>query len=308
MSVLMSVVTPVYKAETIVSELSRRVVESVSGITNNFEVIFVCDGSPDDSWGEICKVCGSDNRLKGLKLTRNFGQDYAIAAGLSEAKGDWVVVMDCDLQDNPKDIPSLYAKALEGYDVVFALRTERKDGFFKKLSSKIFYAVFNYLTDTKQDSRIGNFGIFHSKVIRCVEQMHDSVRNFTTMIHWTGFEIGYVSVSRDERFDGKSSYSLAKLFTYSKDIIVAFSNKPLTLMVKFGFLLSFFSFLVGIYYFVQYAKGVTDVVGYTSLIVSLWFLSGLIIMFMGVLGLYLSKTFDNTKHRPHFVIGEKVNF
>ena len=254
MSVLISVVTPVYKAETIVSELSRRVVESVESITNDFEVVFVCDGSPDDSWREICKVCCADKRLKGIKLTRNFGQDYAIAAGLSVAKGDWVVVMDCDLQDNPKDIPSLYEKAIDGYDVVFALRAERKDSFFKKISSKTFYAVFNYLTDTKQDSRIGNFGIFNSKVIRCVEQMHDSVRNFTTMVHWTGFNIGYVSVSRDERFEGKSSYSLAKLLAYSKDIIVAFSNKPLTLMVKFGFLLSFFSFVVGIYYFVQYAK------------------------------------------------------
>lgn len=308
MSVLISIVSPVYKAETIVAELSRRVVESVTSVTSDFELILVCDGSPDDSWKEICKVCSTDKRIKGIKLTRNFGQDYAIEAGLSVAKGEWVVVMDCDLQDDPQDIPTLYAKALEGYDVVFALRKERKDGFFKKLSSKAFYSVFNYLTDTKQDSRIGNFGIFHSKVIRCVEQMHDSVRNFTTMIHWTGFDIGYVSISRGERFDGKSAYSFAKLFSYSKDIIVAFSNKPLTLMVKLGFLLSLLAFVVGIYYFVQYTRGVTDVDGYTSLIVSLWFLAGLIIMFMGVLGLYLSKIFDNTKQRPHFVVGEKLNF
>lgn len=308
MSALISIVSPVYKAETIISELARRIVESISSVTSNFELILVCDGSPDDSWQEIIKACHSDKRIKGINLTRNFGQDYAIEAGISAAQGEWVVVMDCDLQDDPFDIPNLYAKALEGYDIVFALRKERKDSFLKKLSSKAFYSVFNYLTDTKQDSRIGNFGIFHSKVIHCMAQMHDSVRNFTTMIHWTGFSIGYVDISRERRFDGRSAYSLTKLFSYSKDIIVAFSNKPLTLMIKLGFLLSLISFFVGGYYFVQYMRGITDVNGYTSLIVSLWFLAGLIIMFMGVLGLYLGKIFDNTKQRPHFVISEKVNF
>ncbi len=308
MQPLISVVSPVYKADYLVEELVRRVVECTSEVTDNFEFVLVCDGSPDNSWNVIKKCCADDSRVKGVNLSRNFGQEYAIMAGLREARGEWIVVMDCDLQDDPKEIPNLYAKAQEGFDVVFGQRILRKDSLVKKLQSRMFYAVFDYLTDTKQSESIGNFGIFHSKVIKSMLEMNDSVRCFTTMIHWVGFKRATIPIVHEERLQGESSYSWAKLLKLSQNIIISFSNKPLLLMVRFGFFISLVSFLIGVYYLLQYLWGITDVSGYTSTIISLWLIAGLLIMFMGILGLYLSKIFDNTKQRPHYIIEEKVNF
>ncbi len=308
MQPLISVVSPVYKADYLVKELVERVVKHVSEITDNFEIVLVCDGSPDNSWNAIKQCCATERRVKGVNLSRNFGQEYAIMAGLREARGEWIVVMDCDLQDDPKEIPNLYAKAQEGFDVVFGQRIQRKDSLMKRFQSYLFYAVFDYLTDTKQSESIGNYGIFHSKVIKSMLEMNDSVRCFTTMIHWVGFKRTTIPIVHEKRSQGESSYSWAKLFHLSQNIILSFSNKPLLLMVRFGFFVSIVSFLIGIYYFVQYITGITDVSGFTSTIISLWMIAGLLIMFMGILGLYLSKIFDNTKQRPHYIIEEKVNF
>jgi len=184
----------------------------------------------------------------------------------------------------------------------------RRDSFWKRTQSCIFYALYNYLTDTKQNPNIGNFGIFNRKVVKSILAMNDSVRCFSTMATWVGFKQTTISVVHEKRHEGASSYSLKKLLKLSQNIILTFSNKPLSLMVKFGFLLSVLSFIVGLYYFVQYMLGITDVSGYTSLIISLWLIAGLLIMFMGVLGLYLSKIFDNTKKRPLYIIEEKINF
>lgn len=299
--------SPVYRAEDIVEELVRRTVHEVQSITDRFELLLVCDGSPDDSWQRIAQCCAHDSRVKGINLSRNFGQEYAISAGLREAQGEWVVVMDCDLQDNPADIQRLYAKAQEGYDVVFGQRTERKDSWMKCLQSRLFYAVFNFLTDIDHTKGVGNFGIFHSKVIASVLAMNDSVRCFTTMVHWVGYKRCTIPVVHEERYSGSSSYSLFKLLRLSGNTIVSFSSKPLTLMVYFGLLVSLLSFGVGVYYYVLYLMGETDVAGFTSIMISLWLIAGLLIMFMGVLGLYLSKTFDNSKQRPHYVVQERIN-
>lgn len=308
MQPLISVVSPVYKAENIVEELVMRITENVKSITEDFEIVLVCDGSPDASWEKIKKCCKQNSFVKGINLSKNFGQEYAITAGLAEAQGEWLVVMDCDLQDNPNEIPNLYKKAQEGFDIVFGKRALRKDSYTKRLQSRFFYAIYNYLTDTKQDANIGNFGIFHNKVIKSILSMNDSVRCFTTMATWVGFKQTTIPVVHEKRHEGTSSYSLKKLLKLSQNIILTFSNKPLSLMVKFGFILSLMSFIVGIFYFVQYMLGITDVSGFTSLIISLWLIAGLLIMFMGVLGLYLSKIFDNTKKRPLYIIEEKINF
>lgn len=308
MQPLISVVSPVYKAENIVEELVMRIVENVKSISDNYEIILVCDASPDASWEKIKQCCQQNLKVKGINLSKNFGQEYAITAGLYEAKGEWMIVIDCDLQDDPKEILNLYVKAQEGFDVVFGERKLRKDSFLKRIQSRVFYALYNYLTDTKQNPNIGNFGIFNCKVIKSILAMNDSVRCFTTMATWVGFKQATIPIVHEERYEGKSSYSLRKLLKLSQNIILTFSNKPLSLMVKFGFLLSALSFMVGLYYFVQYILGITDVSGFTSLIISLWLIAGLLIMFMGVLGLYLSKIFDNTKNRPLYIIEEKINF
>ena len=195
-NIKISIVSPVYRAEKMVHMLVERIVKSVSTITEDYEIILVNDASPDASWQMIEQKCAIDKRVKGVNLSRNFGQHYAITAGLNYAKGEWVVVMDCDLQDRPEEIPALYNKAQEGYDSVFAQRVQREDTWLKRLSSKAFYAVFGYLTDTKQDPSVANYGIYSHGVIQSILQMGDHFRYFPTMVQWVGFKKAYLPERR----------------------------------------------------------------------------------------------------------------
>jgi polyisoprenyl-phosphate glycosyltransferase len=302
-----SVVSPVYRAGNIVSELVKQVKEQLSPITEDFEIILINDASPDHSWSEIEKETAKDKRVKGLNLSRNFGQHYAITAGLNFAKGEWIVVMDCDLQDRPDEIPNLYHKALEGYDSVFAQRTERNDTLFKKLFSKLFYKLFSYLTDTKQDATVANFGIYRRCVIDAILSMHDQIRFFPTMVQWVGFRKFYLPVEHASRFEGKSTYNYKGLFRLAMNTIMGFSDKPLRLTVKVGFFITMLSVLVAIVYLGLYLSGRIQVEGFTTLILSLWFLSGFIMFILGILGLYIGRMFEKVKERPVYLIQDKCN-
>jgi polyisoprenyl-phosphate glycosyltransferase len=305
--IIFSVVTPVYGCSTSLYELYRRLCLTLETITPSFEIIFVNDSSPDNSWKAIGEIIGKDKRVKGINLSRNFGQHYAISAGLTYAKGKWIVVMDCDLQDQPEEISKLYQKALEGYDVVYGYRNDRKDGFFKVILSKLFYRLFGYLTNTRQDSHIANFGIYGRKVIEAVLSMNDSLRYFPTMVRWVGFNQASVNVEHAERAEGKSSYSFVKLLRLSMDVILAFSDKPLKLTVKIGVGISFLALVsIGIV-LMMYFTGRIEVLGYTSLIISIWLFSGIIIFFIGIVGLYIGKTFENVKKRPTFIVSDTIN-
>ncbi len=303
----LSIVSPIYRAENIVKKLVAAIEKSVSGITSDYEIILVEDGSPDRSWEVMESLSAENQKVISIKLSRNFGQHYAITAGLAEAKGEWIVVMDCDLQDVPAEIPRLLVKAQEGFDLVFAQRTERQDTFFKRLTSHVFYAIFSYLTDTKQDSSIANFGIYHRKVIAAMLSMKDHIRYFPTMSQWVGFRKAYLPVVHAAREDGKSSYTFSKLLELAFNNMVAFSDKPLRIAVKLGLYLSLFALLIGIFYLYKYANGEIIVPGYASLIVSLWLLSGIIISILGVVGIYIGKTFERVKDRPVYIIDKKIN-
>lgn len=303
----LSIISPVYQAELILRELVSRIESSVETITKDFEIILVEDHGSDNSWVEIEKIALENKRVKGIKLSRNFGQHYAITAGLDMAKGDWVVVMDCDLQDQPEEIINLYNKALEGFDIVLARRYERKDNFLKRGFSKLFYRTLGYLTGSEQDEKVANFGIYRKIVIDAVVSMRESIRYFPTMIKWVGFKSTKLNVSHDERFEGKSSYSLKRLLNLALDIILAFSDKPIRLLIKTGLMISFVSFIIAIVNFVKWLMGDISVLGYTSLIISVWLLSGFIIATLGVVGLYVGKTFEGVKNRPIYIIEKKVN-
>jgi len=288
-------------------ELVRRISESVGSITQHYEIILVNDASPDNSWNVIRAECEKDSRVKGINLSRNFGQHYAITAGLSYAKGEWVVVMDCDLQDRPEEIPNLYNKAIEGYDSVFAQRINRSDSWLKRMSSKLFYKFFSYMTETRQDASVANFGIYNRKVVESILAMGDKMRYFPTQVQWVGFRKYYMPVEHDSRLEGKSSYSLKKLFRLAFDTIVSFSDKPLRLTMNIGALITMVSFLIGLIYLIQYLCGHIAVMGYASLIISLWFICGILVFLIGVVGLYLGKTFNQTKGRPTFIVDDKIN-
>ncbi|QBZ97906.1 glycosyltransferase family 2 protein [Flavobacterium sangjuense] len=304
----LSIVSPVYKAETIIPSLVERIEKSIAKITDDYEILLVEDCGPDNSWRVIEKIAATNSRVKGIKLSKNFGQHPAINAGLSLAKGDWIVVMDCDLQDQPEEIEKLYSKAMEGFQIVLAKRSNRKDGFLKKLSSKFFFKVYSYLTDTKFDNSIANFGIYDKKVITEVLEMNDYIKSFPLFVNWVGFNSATVEVEHAERASGKSSYSYSKLLSLAFNTIISFSNKPLKLFVKFGMAMSLISFLVGIVTIFRYFSGEISVLGYSSLMVSIWFLSGVIITIIGIVGIYIGKIFDQTKGRKPFVIQKTVNY
>lgn len=303
----LSIVSPVYRAERMVDKLVEEIHASVRTITDDYEIILVEDGSPDNSWQQIEKICKNDYKVKGIKLSRNFGQHPAITAGLNASKGEWVVVMDCDLQDRPSEIPNLLNKALEGFDAVFAQRVLRQDGFLKKLSSKIFYKIFSYLTETYQDGSVANFGIYHRKVIKSVIELGDRIRFFPTMTQWVGFRRAYLPVSHNERFEGKTSYTWSKLIDLAFNNIISFSDKPLRLTVRLGIFMSIVAAILAISYLIGYFTGKITQPGFTSVIIAIMFFSGLIIFILGIIGIYLGKTFEQVKNRPNHIIDLKLN-
>ncbi len=299
-----SIVVPVYKAEDCLDELYRRLEEALRNVSDNFEIILVEDGSDDGSWDIILKLSRMDKRVKGIRLSRNFGQHYAITAGFDHCDGDWVVVMDCDLQDPPEDIPRLYQKAKEGYEVVVAKRIRRKDSFSKCLSSRFFYRIFNYLTGTDYDWRLGNFRIISRKVVVHFTSMRERLRFFGGLVDWMGFPTAYIDVEHAPRFKGRTAYNFRKLCYLATDIIVAYSDKPLRLTIYLGFSMASFAFVVGCYFLFRALKYGSVVTGWSSLIVSLYFIGGVITFTLGIIGIYLSKTFDETKKRPLYIINK----
>jgi polyisoprenyl-phosphate glycosyltransferase len=302
----LSIISPVYNGEFILGELIDRIHRVVEPLNQEFEIILVEDFSPDRSWEVIEHLAEKFPRVQGIKLSRNFGQHYAITAGLDHARGEWVVVMDCDLQDQPEEILNLYAKARQGYDVVLARRIARKDSFFKKLSSKLFYRTLAWLTGSRQDESIANFGIYHKKVIGEIVKMRESIRYFPTMVRWVGFRQTSLSVNHGANEDRESSYNFKRLFNLALDIILAYSDKPLRLTVKLGFLVSFSGFLFALFTLIKYLSGDIIVKGYASLIISLWLLAGFILMTLGIVGLYVGKTFEGVKNRPIYIVEKRT--
>jgi len=302
-----SVVIPVYNAETCLQELYRRLKVSLESITSDFEIILIEDCGQDHSWEVIADLAKHDPRVKGMRFSRNFGQHHGITAGLDSCDGDWVVVMDCDLQDQPEEIPRLYSKALEGYDVVLARRDERHDNFFKKLASRAFYKLFSYLAEIDYDARIGNFRIISRKVVMSYRLMREQLRFFVGQIDWMGFPTASIRVEHAFRFDGKSTYSFRKLSKLAASAIIAYSDKPLRLSIKLGFMISLFAFCYGIYIICRALFYGIPIMGWSSLIVSIYFIGGIIIGILGILGIYLGKTFDETKKRPLYIVKDQIN-
>ncbi|MBJ7326556.1 MAG: glycosyltransferase family 2 protein [Chthoniobacterales bacterium] len=302
-----SVVSPVYHAANLVHELVDRLRKVLGGMNASYEIVLVEDGSPDGSWPEIEKACRSYPEVRGVKLSRNFGQHYAISAALARARGARVVVMDCDLQDQPEEIPKLIATADEGYDIVLARRVIRQDSWLKRTASRLFYRVLGWLTGLNQDPAVANFGVYGSEVVAAINSMPESVRYFPTMVQWAGFRSTSVDVAHAARAGGKTSYNFKKLFALAVDISLVNSDKPLRLVVTTGFAVALIGFVLAARMLVLAFEGRVEVLGYASLIVSLWFLSGLIILIIGVVGLYVGKTFEGVKRRPPYVVAKEIN-
>jgi dolichol-phosphate mannosyltransferase len=301
-SPLISVVIPVYKAEAMLDELYRRLRDALETVSPHFEIVLVEDCGGDRSWEVIERLSQADPRVVGLQFSRNFGQHYGITAGLDQCRGDWVVVMDCDLQDAPEEIPRLYAKAQEGYDVVLALRGERQDPPLKRLTSWLFYRTFSYLADIDFDGDSGNFRIMSRQVVNNFNRMREQLRFFGGHVQWMGFPTTGIRVQHAERAEGKSTYTFAKLWKLAADTIVAYSDKPLRMAASLGLSMAALSFAVGLYLLYTALVHRSPIAGWSSLIVSLYFIGGLIIGILGIMGVYLGKAFDESKKRPLYIV------
>lgn len=303
----LSIIIPIYRAENYLIELYNRLIVTLESITQHFEIIMIDDCSDDHSWEIIIQLARSDARVKGFKFSRNFGQHYGITAGLDYCKGDWAIVMDCDLQDQPEEIPKLYQKALEGYEIVLAKRKNRKDPVIKRFFSWLFYKIFSYFLDLQYDGEVGNFRILSKKVVSTFRLMRENLRFFGGMISWMGYQTTSIDVEHAKKDNNKSTYSLQKLCKLASDSIIAYSDKPLRLAIRLGFIMAMLSFLYGSTLFIKAFIYRSPVPGWTSLIVSLYFIGGIIIVILGIIGIYLGKTFDEAKKRPLYIIEEVVN-
>lgn len=302
-----SIVSPIYRAEKILPELVRQLTDAMASSSLTYEIVLVNDASPDRSWSVMQSLLTLYPTLRVINLSRNFGQHYAIKAGVDHASGEYIVVMDCDLQDNPYEILALHQKALSGFDIVSAKRHQREDGFLKRLTSKMFFSFYSYWTETNIDGSIGNFAIYHNKVIEAYKQISERGQSLVLFTRWLGFSQASIEVKHQKRFEGKTSYNLSKLIDLAIENIISQSNKPLRISIKFGFLMTILSFAYGLYLTVR--KFMFDIpLGWTSIMVAIFFIGGLVFANLGLLGLYIGRIFDEAKERPLYIIKDKAGW
>jgi dolichol-phosphate mannosyltransferase len=302
-----SVVSPVYGCAGCLRELVARLQATLSALGESWEIVLVDDASPDSAWPVARELGAADARVKAIALSRNFGQHHAISAGLDHAKGDWIVVLDCDLQDRPEEIARLWAKAQEGHEVVFAERETRQDGWLKRTLSRGFIALLNWLSGATYDYRTANFGIYSRAVIDAVRSMGDPSPFFPIMVRWAGFRTTSIPVQHDARGDGKSSYTLRKLARLALETVLSHSDKPLRLVAAAGLIVSVVALAITAFSVLRYLHGDVTVAGYTSVIASMWLLAGVMLFCMGIIGLYVGRVFESVKRRPLYVVRERVN-
>jgi len=287
-----SIVIPVYKAENHLVELYNRLITTLKLITQDYEIIMIDDCSADRSWEVIIELAESDCRVKGYKFSRNFGQHYGLTAGLDYCRGDWVVIMDCDLQDQPEEILRLYQKAQEGYDVVVAKRHKRPETISNRIMSWSFYKIFSYFLDYHYDGSIGNFRIMSKKVVKNCREMRENLRFLGALIDSMGFSTASIEVNQAKRMKDNSSYTFKKKCKLASEAIIANSDKPLRLSVKLGCCISLLALI--------------SIPVANNIIVSIYFIGGLIIANLGIIGIYLGKAFNEIKKRPLYIIDKST--
>jgi dolichol-phosphate mannosyltransferase len=303
----LSVVVPVFNEGSIIVELVKRVKTNVKLITEDFEIILVDDGSEDETWKFIENETRQEKRVKGIKFSRNFGHHYAITAGLHNSTGEWVVVMDGDLQDRPEVIPQLYKKSQDGFDVVFVSRQNRPEKLYYRIAQKVFYWTLKTLSGIDFDSRQANFSIINKKVVKAFKDFPENARFYGSTIKWLGFKRSFILADHGTRYSGKPSYTFKKRVKLALDIILSFSERPLKFAIALGLIMSTISIFLALWIVYGTFKWGYSVIGWSSGIVSILFSSGIILTVLGIIGIYLGRIFQEVKGRPLFVISESQN-
>ncbi len=302
-----SVVIPTLNEESIILEIVNRVIISLIDISTDYEIIFIDDGSRDLTWSKIVESGVKNPRVKGIKLSKNWGQHIAISSGLKFSTGEWVVVMDGDLQDRPELIPELYYKALEGYDSVFVSRFGRHETFTYRIFQKIFYFIVNILSGLKLDSDQANFSINHRNVVNSYNNLSEQSRFFSISSKWLGFKRGKIKGEQGIRFDGISSYTLRSRIKLATDVILSFSDRPLKVGILIGILMSITAFVYSLRILFLYYFSSQNISAWASLMITVLLSSGIILIVLGIVGTYIGKIYNEVKKRPLFVVEKYLN-
>ena len=303
----LSVVVPVYRCDECLIALQTRLRAALQSIGTSYEILYVDDRSPDGAWNTLLGLAETDGHVRALRLSRNFGQQAAITAGLTHSRGLFTVVMDCDLQDPPESIPDLYAKAQEGYDIVLVRRAERRHSLRRRLGARVYAKMLRALAGVEISSAYGAFSIVSKRARAAFLEIKDSDRHYVPILHWLGFERAEIEVQHAERFAGTSAYSLRELVGHAMQGIFFQTTTLLRWIVYAGFLLALSGAMLAVSFVVTYlffSPGIPP--GWTSLVVLLLVIGGFIIISTGVTGLYIGKIFSQVKERPLFIVEQEI--
>jgi len=307
-SILLSIVLPVLNEEAVLKIAYERLKKVAASLPGTCEFIFIDDGSTDNSLAVLEGLAQADQQVKVISFSRNFGHQIAITAGCDHCTGQYVVIMDCDLQDPPELIPALIAKAQEGYDVVYAMRrTRAAETWFKRMTAFIFYRLFAKLTNIQMPLDTGDFRLINRKVLLTLRGLKERNRFMRGLVSWVGFKQTGVSYDRDARPAGATKFHLMKMMNFSLDGIISFSTVPLKLASFLGLIISVLSFFLGLYFICMKIFTNTLVQGWLSLLISILFIGGVQLIFLGIIGEYLGRIYDEVKQRPLYVINKKDN-
>jgi glycosyltransferase involved in cell wall biosynthesis len=299
----LSIVIPVYRAEDCLKALHERLTATLKTLVPAYEIIFVEDCGPDNSWTVLTGLASQDANVKCYRLSRNFGQHAAITAGLSQCRGERVIVMDCDLQDPPEVIPALYQKSLEGYDVVLAKRKGKRHSLYRRLSANIYFKVLNMLTGRNMNGEYGSFSLISRKVADAYLKIEDRNRHYLLILYWLGFKTADIEYNQAERFSGESSYTLKTLIRHALRGIFFQTTVLLQWIIYLGLISSISGLLFAAHLVYQYYIN-SALPGWTSLAVLILVMSGLILMSLGVVGGYIGQIFEQVQGRPIFIVDQ----
>lgn len=304
---LLSVVVPCYNEEEGMNELHKRLSAACQkSVQDNYEIIYVDDGSGDRTWLKICELANANKTVKGISLSRNFGHSMALTAGLDKAKGEYILIIDADLQDPPELLPDMFEKMQDGADVVYGQR-KRRDGesFFKKATASFFYRLLNRLSDYQMPVDTGDFRLMKRKVLNSVKAMPEYSRYTRGMVAWVGFNQQPIFYHRDKRYAGSTEYTFKKMIKLALDALTGFTNKPLRLAFYLAFISMLFFVGLMLYSVISYIYGNTNV-GWTSLAMIMTFSMGIQCFLTGLLGEYIGRIYDEAKKRPKYIIDKEI--
>ena len=303
---MVTLIIPVYNEEILIQELFKRVQSSMAAINEDFEVIIVDDGSTDNTLAALRRINAADKRFKILTLSKNFGHQAAYTAGLTYAKGDYIAMMDGDLQDPPELLKEMYAKMThENIDIVYGRRDERIEKFTKRVFIKLFHLIFKKFSNLQNIENVGNFSMMNKRAMKAFLSLQEKNRYLPGLRSFIGFKQGYVEYSRPDRVQGESKMSFLKLVSLGFDAIFAFSNLPIKICLYSGLVGILLIFLAVIYIVIGKITGLAPL-GWSSIILSIYFIGSVQLLSIGILGEYVYRIYKETQNRPIFLIGSFI--